>query len=613
MSPTGSTVSPAAPAAGALPSTARWVIPVALGLIAIQLAVRSWLVVRGNFYWDDLIIIGRASDGSIFSWDFLMHDHDGHLMPAAFLVAGITTEIAPLNWEVPAITLVVGQLLASLAVLRLLIVIVGRYRPAVLVPFAFYLFTPMTVPAYNWWAAGLNTLPLQIGMAVVAADVVLLCRGGVDRRRVIIRSLVVFVVALAFFEKSVLILPVAAATAFLWCLLAEERGARAALLSAWRAARELWIALVTITAVWAVGYLTLTSATAGEHSISQTIALVWRSINNGLVPASVGGPWEWERWIPSPPMGFSSWWLIAAGWLVVIGGIGYALYSRRRSGWVIGAVIGYVAVLQLPLLWSRTSENTALELAQTLRYLPDSALIIAVGAALILAAPRRMQASEISGVGSRWVRPVAVVATLAFIASSLVSTVRFSDEWRNDPTANYLSNARTSLAAAKDTPMFDHPLPLLVLLPVAYPYNQVSKVFGGLSERPEFGEWTDKLQVLDDNGNLAPAEVTQRRTTEAGDGACDRPEVTGPVSIGLDGPLLEWLWTVALPYCANTDGELVVGLAGGEPVTVPVRAGLHSVYVQLSGAGTELQVRPRTPGLALHIGSGRIGEVVRVP
>ncbi|WP_246833578.1 hypothetical protein [Williamsia sp. 1138] len=605
-------LAPTGPTAGAVTRAARWVVPVALGLIVIQLAVRSWLVARGNFYWDDLIIIGRASEGSIFSWDFLMHDHDGHLMPAAFLVAGVTTDIAPLNWALPAITLVIGQLLASLAVLRLLVVIAGRRRPAVLLPFAFYLFTPMTVPAYNWWAAGLNTLPLQIGMAIVTADVVQLCRGEVDRRRVIIRSLVVFVVALAFFEKSALIGPVAGITAFLWCLLADDRGVRAALHSAWNAARELWIGLVAITTVWAVGYLALTSATAGEHSIAQTIALVWRSINKGVVPGTVGGPWFWERWVPSPPMGFPSWWLMAAGWLVVIGAVVIALRTRQRSAWVIGAVFGYVAVLQLPLLWSRTSENTALELAQTLRYLPDSALVIATGVALILQAPKRSLSHAVDD-APRWLRPVAIASVLAFIASSLVSTVRFSTEWREDPTADYLANARASLSEAKDTPMFDHPLPLLVLLPVAYPYNQVSKVFAGLDDRPEFGRWTDKLQVLDDSGHLTPAEVTPRRATEAGAGACDDPEVTGPAAIDLDGPLLDWLWTVALPYCANTDGQVQIGLAGGDPVTVPVRAGLHSVYVQLQGSGTALQVRPLTPGVELHLGAARVGEVVRSP
>ena len=41
-------------------------------------------------------------------------------MPGAFLVAGAITRLAPLVWTWPAISLVVLQLLASLALLRAL-------------------------------------------------------------------------------------------------------------------------------------------------------------------------------------------------------------------------------------------------------------------------------------------------------------------------------------------------------------------------------------------------------------------------------------------------------------------------------------------------------------
>jgi hypothetical protein len=46
-------------------------------------------------------------------------------MPAAFLVAGAITRLVPLNWVGPAISLVVLQLLASLALLHSLHVILG--------------------------------------------------------------------------------------------------------------------------------------------------------------------------------------------------------------------------------------------------------------------------------------------------------------------------------------------------------------------------------------------------------------------------------------------------------------------------------------------------------
>ena len=97
-------------------------------LIAAQLAVRAVLAFGGYFYWDDLILIGKAGTHGLLSPSYLFDDHDGHVMPAAFLVAGVIIRLAPLDWTGPAISLVVLQLLASLALLRALYVILGWRR-----------------------------------------------------------------------------------------------------------------------------------------------------------------------------------------------------------------------------------------------------------------------------------------------------------------------------------------------------------------------------------------------------------------------------------------------------------------------------------------------------
>ncbi|EUA23878.1 transmembrane domain protein [Mycobacterium xenopi 4042] len=46
------------------------------------------LAFGGYFYWDDLILVGRAGTHDLLSPSYLFDDHDGHLMPAAYLVAG---------------------------------------------------------------------------------------------------------------------------------------------------------------------------------------------------------------------------------------------------------------------------------------------------------------------------------------------------------------------------------------------------------------------------------------------------------------------------------------------------------------------------------------------
>ncbi|MGW0038223.1 hypothetical protein [Gordonia sp. NPDC003376] len=599
---------------------------VAIALIVAQLVIRGWLAGTGNFYWDDLILIGRASTQPILSWEFLGHSHDGHFMPAAFLVAGISTVLAPVTWALPAATLVVLQAIASLSVWRMIRTIVppadgvtARRDLAALGALAFYLFTPMTVAGFVWWAAGLNTLPMQAAMAWIVADAVILVRGDVDPRRarlIVIRSAVVFVVALAFFEKSLFILPVACAAA----VLASRFTDRPPLTVAFVRGRRLWTVLGVIFVAWALAYFSISDATAGEHSISQTAHLVWRSVNDAVVPSLVGGPWDWQRWVPSPPMGFAPIWMIVAGWVLLVALAMVAVRLRTGAIAVLICAALYVVVAQIPVMWNRSSANTALELAQTMRYLPDSALVLALAAALLIGAPARrgVQASasrharvdDAASPMSAAAVPAGLLVGAILFVSSMLSLASYQSSWTDDPTGPYLDNATRALAANRDHRMFDQALPLEVLLPVAFPENQISHTFGRVSDRPEFGGWTDRLEVLDPAGNLTAGAVTPQRTIVAGRGTCARPELTGPTDLRLDGPLLQWRWTVALTYCANRSGEVDFSLDGGGPVRVPVEAGLHAVYVQLDGSGTAVHVRPITAGLALHSGEGRVGEVV---
>lgn len=675
-----------------MPSS-RIVSLVAIVLIVAQLVVRGWLAATGGFYWDDLVLIGRASSQPILSWDYLGAEHDGHFMPAAFLVAGIATVIAPVEWIVPAISLIVLQALASLAVWRMIRTIVsaptgtastgttrsdttrsdtaptgtasGRGAAAALgglAALAFYLFTPMTMTAFAWWAAALNTLPMQAAMAWIVADAVLLCRGDRSdraRRWIVIRSALVFVVALTFFEKSLFILPVAIVAAALVTRFVPGRERRrdedgpvphSPLTVAFVRARPLWTVLSVIFVAWLLIYLTVADPAAGNHSITQTLRLIWRSIDSALIPSFVGGPWSWERWIPSPPAGIPPLWMVVAGWLVLVALVWWSVRHRVGAATVIVCTALYVVVAQIPVMWHRSSPNTALELAQTMRYLPDSALVITIAIALIAASPTRVRRVPDSNTGPAADRDtesaaapgtdsgsdaatsvarhastagdpvdrgaisprtaVAVVVATLVVASSMISLASFASAWRDSPTGPYLAAAKRSLAANKDHPMFDQSLPLEVLLPVTYPNNQISHTFGRVRDRPPFGDSTDRLMMLDNTGELVPGAVTQRRTVAAGRGSCGRPEVDGPAALPLDGPLLDWRWTVQLPYCATADGAVEMSLTGGPPVRVPVRAGLHVVYVQLDGRGTEIRISPVTPGLAVHTGAGRVGEVV---
>ena len=605
--------------------TARRVGAIALALIAAQLVVRTVLVVWGDFYWDDLVLIGRASSNPILSWDFLAHSHDGHFMPAAFLTAGVSTLLAPVQWWLPAATLVVLQGAASLAVWRMIRTLAPRATGWALAALAFYLFGPMTVAGYVWWAAALNTLPMQIAMAIVVANAVILVRDRPEEqraRRLAIGTVVAFVVALLFFEKSLFIVPVA----FVAALLALRGSTRpqwsggevdyrqSPLTQTFVRARTLWLTLGGVFVAWTVLFLTTSTATAGVHSIGQTVHLVWRSINDAIVPSLVGGPWTWDRWTPSPPMGLPPVWMIVAGWVVLVAVVAATVKAKRGALGIWLFTLLYAVGAQLPVMWNRSSADTSLELAQTMRYLPDTALVLTIAFALIAAAPRDVGAHAVDEPGvdttarGRRLTSVGAIGVVLFTASSMVATMAYGESWRNDPTGEYLANARASLAEMDGKVMFDQPVPLEVLLPVAYPNNQISHVFGRLPQRPEFGNVTDQLKVLDPDGKLVDGAVIPTRTFKASRGSCAEPGIDGPTELPFTVPVMDWMFTVGFSYCADRDGLVELRLEGGPPVQAPVRSGLHALYVQLEGHGTAVQIRPVTPGLRLHTGDGRLGD-----
>ena len=309
----------------------NWVARTAAVLIAVQLVIRAVLAFGGYFYWDDLILTGRAGTQSLLSPSYLFDDHDGHVMPAAFLVAGGITRLAPLNWIGPAISLVVLQLLASLALLRALYVILG-WRPVLLLPLTFALFTPLAVPGFAWWAAALNSLPMLAALAWVCADAILLVRTG--NQRYAITAMLVYFGGLLFFEKAAVI-PFVAFT--ITALLAHVTGDGLRAEDVWRRGFRLWTASLALTAGWIVVYLIVVDQKRWSLDLSMTWDLLSRSVTHGIVPGLVGGPWDWQRWAPASPWATPPLLVMMLGWLALARGGGLVSGSARnasgRYGW----------------------------------------------------------------------------------------------------------------------------------------------------------------------------------------------------------------------------------------------------------------------------------------
>ncbi|HKH50990.1 MAG TPA: hypothetical protein VKA77_04185, partial [Mycobacterium sp.] len=288
----------------------NWVARTAAVLIAVQLVVRAVLAFRGYFYWDDLILTGRAGTQSLLSLAYLFDDHDGHVMPGAFLVAGGITRLTPLNWIGPAISLVVLQLLASLALLRALYVVLG-WRPLLLLPLTFASFTPLGVPAFAWWAAALNSLPMLAAMAWVCADAVLLVRTG--NQRYAVTGLLVYLGGLLFFEKAAVIPFVAFTVAALYAHVTTS----GTVVEVLRRGGRLWVSAMTLSAAWIVVYLVVVDQKRWSFDVAMTWDLLSRSVTHGIVPGLVGGPWDWQRWAPASPWATPPVAVMVVGWVAL--------------------------------------------------------------------------------------------------------------------------------------------------------------------------------------------------------------------------------------------------------------------------------------------------------
>lgn len=251
-------------------------------------------------------------------------------------------------------------------------------------------------------------------------------------------------------------------------------------------------------------------------------------------------------------------------------------------------------------------------MAQTLRYLPDLVVVLALLAAVGLCAPNRERARWLDASRPRTV--VICTATAAFVASSLYSTSTFWTSWRNDPARPYLQNAQTGLAAAareSDAPMLDQEVDPMVLQRVVGPENRASHMFALLRDRPEFASATNELRMLDSSGHLVDAQVTWVRSIVPGpDPRCGylvQPDL--PVTMPLDGPLLPADWTAEINYLANSDGSMTMSLSEGAEVKVPVRPGLNRVFVRLPGAGDAIYVQANTAALSVCLAAGPVGFV----
>ncbi|MFN7244825.1 MAG: hypothetical protein ACK4M5_16505, partial [Dietzia cercidiphylli] len=315
------------------------VVAACVVIVVAFTALRTWVAAAGWFYWDDLILHGKAAAHRFPDPGLLLSDHDGHLMPGGMALAWVAAHAAPLDFRLPLVQIAALQLAAGAALARMMWVLL-RGRPVLLVPLVATLAIPLGLPAATWWAAALNALPLTAAMAWAVASMIRLAETG--RRRHALGATMATMVGLLFVEKALIVPVVAAAVLVGWWWIGRSGSMNPR--EIWRRTRGAWAAQGAVVVVWAVVFLVVVGRLGGRGLFGEAEgtrpgfpALVDHAYRMAVVPTLGGGPWRWDRWHPGPPMADPPVAAVLIGILACAGVLAWSLATRRRTGavWVV--------------------------------------------------------------------------------------------------------------------------------------------------------------------------------------------------------------------------------------------------------------------------------------
>lgn len=581
--------------------TPRGVTTSAVVLILAQLIWRATLLRHANFFQDDYQLIEQASREP-FGWHYLMQIHSVHLMPGVFLLVKIVTEISPYSWPLAAGVALFLQLLAGLAVARMLRALFGT-RPAILAPLALFLLTPLTVAALGWWAAALNVLPVEIAVAMAVAAHVEYLRGGKRSRAV---EEVAWVVAgLLFFETAVVIpLLLLALTVCYFGSDGRPGQLRGAVGRTLRPHWRLWATYLGVVVGYGAFYWTSKTGSVKIGTVSPVshaaLGYAGRLIFQTFVPGVFGGPWQWYApeqnsygW--ATPVGYALWLTWIAMALVVLLTVRYR--TRAERAWLI--LLGWLVVADVaPMIAGRLNGlnyPTIVVFAQDTRYVADAAPVLALCVALAF--------MPLAGETDPLRRPVRFPPVLrlagmaggaAIVIASLVSTQQYTGFLKGGEAQTYLSNARQALRSGIPLGFVDtYAMPDTILNSFGAD-GYASRVLAPLADSAQREEMASGAVALNNavafgpDGRLLPlvdaTDPSAPLGPSNGFGQCAGG--SGPKSITVSLPKsLAWsLYVVRLDF---TDGspssvDFRFGL-GSQTLNLP--SSLHRVYFGIVGNG----------------------------
>jgi hypothetical protein len=488
---------------------------------------------------------------------------------------------APYRWPVWAGLLVVMQGVASWGMLRLLRSMFGETR-IVLALLTLYVFYIFTLPAGVWFAAGINQLPLQIGLVFGLHAHLDYLR--TRRTRSLVVTLLWTVFSLAFYEKSVILFGLYALLALCYF----SRGTLGARIGEiWRRYRVGVIAYGVVAVAYLVFYSRVGIDVGNQQPAGTLLSAVgYRLVGVAFSTGTVGGPIQWSSLSANSladPGG-----LVSLGALAAVGSlVWYGVSTRTRSvrAW---SLIAFTLAANVYLLASARADLVGADIGLEYRYQTESAavFVFSLGLAFLPLAGAVEVNSVRDGVERPWEKPQTIgVVVIAIVLASLVSALGYVRNWQdNNGTKAYFDNVRTTVAATQPhpVPLVDQSLPQNLLWAFGYPENTYSHILRNLDGRVYFPDSSvDRLYVLDHVGRLSDAVIVPVRSM-AGATGCGYVLGTTPTTIPLDGPVVGGGWWIKMGYASPRAFDVRIGLGDSEQ-SMHLPAGDHTAWFRADG------------------------------
>jgi hypothetical protein len=559
---------------------------IALSVVCQVVALRTtWYSV------DDFRFVALATEGTP-GWSYLTQPVYGQVMPGGLFLTWVLTWAAGYNWVLTWSVVLLLQVGAYVYVLRTLRLLFGD-RPAILVPLAFYLFSPLTVPAVAWYSAAMLSVTLQLAVAAALYAHVRHLREGTLGSGLRAAAWTAF--GLLFFVKAAVIpLLLVVVTLFAAPLLVPGvRGVRDALRLLLRQ-RLLLVLHGLLLAGYGALYL-VTGATASSYvpvGVDRGIGLLpyaGRLIGATFFTGAIGGPAGWRPGAghfadASPPVA-----------LVVVAGIVWMLAFAtsmifRRGAWRAWLVL-LTWLLVADTLFTWLGRATAWS-GWEVRYVSDAAPVAAVCFALAFLPVRDLAENGhrtylIRPPSGSAVKAAAGVLAGAIAALSILSVNSFGKLIDTTEQRAYIANATRALAAAPaGTPIYPSDVPMEMPIPATGLTDLTSRVLAPVA--PEWAvesmrapEPATEPRVFDDKGNLVKMTIKGGLLGPPAGLPCF-PAIGDVIDLPLStdgGPL-----TVAgLGYAALGD-TTATATVDGRRLTLPLKRGDGVVYFPVRSA-----------------------------